>query len=241
MNSPYRSCENFELIDLSNDNNLQVNIPQNKEHSINLTDLINNSKFFFEILLHIFIHISMLSYLETLFYFFYITKIEKKALLDQMKSLSRIGFNYVNNENIINLFFNNYHDQYIDSFYNSIYLDAKNQNNYNQKINEELFEKSLIFSIILSSISIFYYFCFQLYFKEKKFIYKLLVKHVFMIFFIGLYEYWFFLNIVINYRFLTSQELSYYIFSCFWYNTKLTYPQLKQFENTTDIQCTYNL
>ena len=104
MNSPYRSCENFELIDLSNDNNLQVNIPQNKEHSTNLTDLINNSKFFlkyFFIFLFIFqcYHI-----LKPFFISFYITEIEKKALLEQMKSLSRIGFNYVNNENIINLF-----------------------------------------------------------------------------------------------------------------------------------------
>ena len=55
--------------------------------------------------------------------------------------------------------------------------------------------------------------------------------------FIGLYELWFFKNIVINYKFMSEDELVYYIFSCYWDSVRNNYPELVNFEKNVSIVC----
>ena len=237
MNSPISSSENIELMYLSSNNVEDTN--NNNTNQIT-NRLFYKYKYYFEIFLHVFIHLSMLSFLETFFYFYYVTKIEKEAVLEQMKGLSSIDFLYFNNDPFYDIIFQHFQGYYIDDTYNNLYENAESQNNESIKQNNELFIKSIVFSLVLTSSTILYYICYQLYFKERHFIYKVLFKHVVMIFFIGLYEYWLFLNIILKYRFLTKDELTYYIFSCFWVKFKKYYPQINQFQNNTSIDCEFN-
>jgi hypothetical protein len=236
MNSPtIGSSENIELMYLSSINN-----DINDTNNTNKKPYFYNYKYYFEIFLHVFIHLSMLSFLETFFYFYYVTKIEKQAVLDQMKGLSSIDFLYLDNDPFYDIIFQHFQGYYIDDVYNNLYENAQDQNDKSDKHNDKLFIKSIVFSSILTASTILYYICYQIHFKEKNFIYKLLFKHIIMIFFIGLYEYWLFLNIIIKYRFLTKDELTYYIFSCFWEKFKKYYPQINQFQNNTSIDCEFN-
>ena len=43
---------------------------------------------------------------------------------------------------------------------------------------------------------------------------KLIVEHIILISLIGVYEYWFFINIILPYKIISVDELNYIVISC---------------------------
>lgn len=211
----------------SNDNNRSIN---NNNTSLKLkkkiVKLIEKNKYFFIFIFHILMHISLLSLLEPLFFFKYASKIENEVFLNKLKSLivnisNNIKRIEIGNTNFINFlleYFNldslikivNYFN-YLDKI--SI-LSEKQKNEYNNKLEF----KSFIPSIILLSITFFYVF-FIKYFINIKTTY-IFIEHIILIIFIGLYEYWFFENILLKYKPISNTEIDNLFISCTFNNIK---------------------
>ncbi len=226
-------CEELELIDINEESSMinenEVKVKKNKV-----------LKYALKLILHALIHISMLSLLETLFFFLFAAPTEEDFFIDQLENvvvLKDLHENDVRNEEIYKLLFEAYDGYYIDNYYLRLKENALKQGKINDEINDDLFNKALFFVYISSGITVVYYVLYQYIYRKKHFIYKILLEHLFLVVFIGLYELWFFINIVINYKFLSEEELVYYIFSCYWGKVRMHYPEISKFEKNVSITC----
>ena len=160
---------------------------------------------FISISLHIFIMIVF----EIYFYFNYVIIIEKNLFIQKINKYLE-NFNDLNlNENekiIINNLISNNDNKLIDTLYNN-YLDSKEQNNI--IINKLIYKSSFYASIVG--------FCFLIFlligiFYRKNIKWKWVIwENIMMLLFLGLFEYYFFFNIVLKYNPINDDELKYLI------------------------------
>lgn len=182
--------------------------------------------FILTIIVHLLFHILLLSILESIFFFQYASIIETQTYINNLgNSLKEIkkydieqSFNVYDSEykkiklNITNIYYNYYNDDNINNYF--IDLKSKSEIGKLDRIdnNTKLYHKSFNACYMLGSIFVifllFVKYNFKLYFK------KLLVEHILFMLGIGLYEYWFFSNIVIKFNPLSSEETNYLISSC---------------------------
>ena len=96
-------------------------------------------------------------------------------------------------------------DKRIDNY---VYTTAPGYQFYYEKLYHKSFNACYMLGSIFVIFLLFVKYNFKLYFK------KLLVEHILFMLGIGLYEYWFFSNIVIKFNPLSSEETNYLISSC---------------------------
>lgn len=155
--------------------------------------------------LHINIHINFLSLLEPSFYFVYASNLEKKILINKINDLFFMLFNYIEiyitknpeTKNYIKnqvLFYKNKYDKESE-------LVRQEKNNFNKTLIIQSFTPFYITSVLLTALII----------VAKKYtkinIRYIYLEHIILMFFIGIYEYWFFKNIIINYKAITDTEI----------------------------------
>jgi len=164
--------------------------------------------------LHLILHIILLSIFEIILYFHYITKIENKVFYDKIEHyINNVNFdNRLNNPliaNTINFELNS------DSSKNYLYnLKELNDNSISDRndYNSNLEQKSYFITYILSGIFIFYILINVFKFELK--LKKLIAEHVVLLSCIGLYEIWFFYNVILKYKLIDSDEINYIVTSC---------------------------
>jgi hypothetical protein len=193
-------------------------------------------------ILHICIHITLLSLLEPILYFNYIVVIEKQVFFNQLKKFLKNIEPIIknNNQEIRNADFYNPMIEFFkyEQLDNSKYFDDLEQQAQADQIiinddNENLENISFRFFYILFACTCLYYIAFQYLYKRKYFIFKILLKHLGLILFIGVYEIWFFQNVVIKYVPWSESQITYYIMKCAAYDFLKYYPEFKfSFENT---------
>jgi len=240
------SYGNNEITSNEKNNNNDYN---SIENNTNKNTKFYKNKFiksFMIILNHILIQLSLISLLEPILYFNFILNIEEQLFYDQIEEIDNQLINKVipddlsnsiRNQPFYNLFiqFLIYEKRYIDNTYNKLYDNSISANSDNEKLLNKLFNKSLNLSIIIMSIT----FCYTImikYLYNKK-ISKMLVHHLCFIIFIGLYEIWFFLNVVSQYFPWNTEELIFDIFKCSWYHLTNKYPELESLEKNVTITC----
>ncbi len=72
--------------------------------------------------------------------------------------------------------------------------------------------KAYFITYILVGIFIFY--IFVTIFKFQLNIKKLILEHIVLLICIGLYEIWFFFNVILKYKLIESAEINYIVISC---------------------------
>ena len=182
--------------------------------------------FILTIIVHLLFHILLLSVLESIFFFKYASIIETQTYINNLgNSLKEIkkydieqSFTIYDSDykkiklNITNLYYDNYNDDSIDNYF--IDLKRKSEVGKIDRIinNTKLYHKSFNACYMLGSIFVIFLLFVKYNFKLD--FRKLLVEHILFMLGIGLYEYWFFSNIVIKFNPLSSEETNYLISSC---------------------------
>ena len=186
--------------------------------------------------LHICIHISLLSILEPLLFFSYIIVIEKKMFFNQFKHFVDHMDPLIssNNELIRSELFYNLAIEFLksehasaDEYFADLRITSEQDKELNDQNNDHLEKKALLFFFVILSITVVYYTVFQYYYRRRLFIFKILMKHLGLMVFIGLYEIWFFQTIILNYKPWSESEISYYLMQCFASHVYNYYPELR--------------
>ena len=215
-------------IDNSTNNEIQINESNNniKKCNNSFIKFIKKNKYFFIFILHILMHISLLSLLEPLFFFKYASTIENQVFIDKLKSVivnisNNIKKIEINDSEFLNFLLEYFNlDSYdkIVNYFNNLKNNSINAAEEKIEYNNSLEFISFIPSIILFSIT-FFYLIFIKYFLNIKTIY-IFLEHIILILLIGLYEFWFFENILLQYKPISNQEIDNLFISCTFNNIK---------------------
>tara|TARA_B110001450_G_C17609381_1_gene476574 strand:+ start:673 stop:1314 length:642 start_codon:yes stop_codon:yes gene_type:complete len=171
----------MENIEINTNTNEIVEIDKDEKKATDYKKILDNLIYFYQVFIHIFIF----SLFESFFFWFYITKEEDKAILNQIDDVALIG----------NLFCSNIND---DIDFSSIYdYQKENRDDYNEKVplNNTIMLNSYLFSVI-----VLFNFIFKVGKKDIiKVNYKIIKHQSFTFILLFLYEYLFFRNIIYNY------------------------------------------
>ena len=224
---------NEENVDLIPDNN---NIDDEQQHTMcYLFECKNISR----VVIHVFVHITLLSLLEPLFYFLYVINIEKNLFFNQIKILINKIVTQMNSEAINTILSNPIvyytitttfgNNTSLDNYFSDLKNDYENSIDENNKLKNNLEHKAYMFSLISGSCTIVYFVFHQVIYKEKYLFLKIMLEHIILVLFIGFYEYWFFNNIILHYSPWTDAEITYYVITCSWKKAMKKIPALGLF------------
>ena len=215
----------IELTNQNSDSNLLSNENENSLIEEKPSKL-NKWKYFITFPFNIILHILLLSICEMILFFKYISKIENEALINKINSFLKMLQQQIFdlNDNFFN-FYVNFNQRSLENINENLYNEFNNANSERNENNNELFDLSikstcgiLIIFLTYLSILIFLY-------RNKNKICTIFFEHVILMFFIGIYEFWFFTNIVMKYVSITNEEISYLAFNCLMKSVNYKYPQ----------------
>lgn len=199
----------IELVPISNNNN-NLNSPSKQlTNSSNVwytRDIIETS-------ISVSIHTFIMAVFEIYFYFGYIVIIEKKLFMDKIESYTyafQVYYdNHITNEEhkvLIALF----PQRQVAILLQSLYKDYKQSLEEQKELLESLLLKSYKMLIVVSSVLILFL---TLGFYSKKPIHwkKIVADNIFMFVSLGIFEYIFFINIILKYTPVTDAEIKYEI------------------------------
>lgn len=168
---------------------------------------IKNKILMLQYLISIFIHLFIMICFEIYFYFTFIVKIEKTEFINKILEYMKEINNESKYNNIINIIINkstNINNVLYENYINS------------QKLQRQLLNELIIFSLkILGFVGIIL----LMLITSGLFNYKkinwliIIIENILMLLFLGLFEYIFFINVILNYNPLTNDELKYIIFT----------------------------
>lgn len=189
---------------IDNDNNDDKKIIKNFHcFKIDKFELLNK-------LLTIFVHVVIMISFEIFFYFNFIIYIERNEILKKLdKYFDDINGSNLNNEEKLALQ-NIFNSEEFKTYYNELYNDYKASLNHQKYILNKLVIRAcliggafyLIFIILL---------IYGLYKKNKVKWSWLAFENILMFLFLGIFEYLFFMEIIMNYDPLTDAEIEYYV------------------------------
>ena len=227
--SRINNISQHNLLALSLDGNM-YEMPINNEfatdndnNKIDNTDNDNNKKSCFEnrkknnfviIPLHLILHIILLSIFEIILYFHFINNIKNKIFYDKIEQyITSVNFDdKLNNPilaNAINIELNS--DATVNYFNNLKHI--KDESIHARDVyNINLEHKAYFITYILAGFFIFY--ILVTIFKFELNIKKLILEHIVLLICIGLYEIWFFFNVILKYKLIQSAEINYIVISC---------------------------
>lgn len=162
---------------------------------------------FISIILHIFIMIIF----EIYFYFNFVVNIEKQQFLDKIQQYinqftSNLNFNDTQKDIIYKLIKNEYDTSFMNELYR-LYVQSLQQQK--QLLHHLLIKSCGLAGIIgLVLIGLLSYGFFKGYKIKWKWI---CVENFLMFAILGIFEYWFFMNVILNYNPITDAEIKYYV------------------------------
>lgn len=162
--------------------------------------------------LTIFLHIFIMIIFEIFFYFNYVVWIEKNEFINQInKYLKQLNYFSINpiQKQIIKYEINSNNDKYMtqleylhDQYINSEHLQ--------KKLLHQLLIKACTMAGIVGIILIILFIIGLLYRKKIKWNW-IWIENLLMFVFLGIFEYLFFTNIIMNYNPITDAEVKYYV------------------------------
>lgn len=198
------SDDNYELIEIKNNKNSNYVIKIYEYFNFNKIKLLNK-------LLSIFLHIFIMIVFEIYFYFNYVVEIEKNEFLNKIKTYlhefeNNIDLNTEQKKIIVNILKLQYNGTFMEYLYNEYIKSLKQQN----KLLHKLFIRScslgsgigfILIALIVLSI----------YNKKKIKWNSILFENIIMFILLGIFEYLFFINIILNYNPITDAEVKYFV------------------------------
>ena len=162
--------------------------------------------------LNVFLHILLLSICETILYFVYISKMENEVLLRKILDFLNNMNNFISNSNL-NLDYS-FNQNDLINYKENLKEDYDDAEKDREENNSNLLNKCIYASCIIFLIFTLYFIAIKLKLKKKINLKKILIEHIILIFFIGIFEYWFFNNIILKYISISNEELTYITFNC---------------------------
>ena len=194
---------------------------------------------------HVLIQLSFLSILEPLLFFNYIIGLEEVMFYEQLDNITEQTQNIISDDTAKNtrdtyfydalITFIMYEHQDIDGTYNRLKETADNANDEAMQLLSSLKYQALKMALILNIVTFFYTIIVKYIYKKS--IIKMIIHHLTLIFFIGLFEIWFFTTIGSKYFPWSSDEIYFHLFQCFWVHTTDKFPELKGLEHNVTITC----
>jgi hypothetical protein len=194
---------------------------------------------------HVLIQLSFLSILEPLLFFNYIIGLEEVMFYEQLDNITEQTQNIISDDTAKNardtyfydalITFIMYEHQDIDGTYNRLKETADNANDEAMQLLSSLKYQALKMALILNIVTFFYTIIVKYIYKKS--IIKMVIHHLTLIFFIGLFEIWFFTTIGSKYFPWSSDEIYFHLFQCFWVHTTDKFPELKGLEHNVTITC----
>jgi len=184
------------------------------EKRLSLTEYMNkHSQMIIEMLISVSLHIFIMAIFEVYFYFNYVVIIEKKMFLEKIYQYTDeflIFYNNNNNNNraILMLLFPK---KETTLFVTELYKEYKNAQHEQNKLLNELLLKSYKIIVIITSILIvclttgLYNYRYRLKWK------KIFAENILMFLCLGVFEYIFFMNVMMKYSPITDAEIKYII------------------------------
>lgn len=194
---------------------------------------------------HILIQLSLLSILEPLLYFNFILRMEEEMFYEQLDVITErtqdiISYNDAQSfrgqifyDPLVDFIV--YEHQSIDSTYNALQHSAETASEEASEILSSLKNKSFEMALMINVIALVYTLGIKYVYKES--IINMLIHHVTLIVFIGLYEIWFFTNIASKYFPWSSAEILFHLFQCFWIDFTNKFPEMHRLENNVTFSC----
>jgi len=197
----------------NNDNNEDIDV-ENKNIFQKIKTMYYNRQHgnYARIPLHLLLHIALLSIFEILLFFNFVVVMEKNAFFDKLKEYFK-NDNFIEiNPILVPLINTEINSNKSMEWYETLkYQNDKSIDDY-YKYNNKLQVYSWHGTVFLGGLFIFYIlFTFMIYKLSLK---KLIFEHIILISLIGLYEYWFFMNIILPYKIISADELNYVVTSC---------------------------
>ena len=227
INSPFednifrksKSCpeltNNYELVLINNDNNNNNN--NNTKDNNNNTQTVNlRFGYFYKDkhiilgkLLSITLHIFIMIVFEIFFYFNYVTLIEKSEFLNKLKS-------YLANLNMLNLSLDQkiIINQIINENFNENYGNLYNNYKKSLIVQRQMLKKLLLKTCLMCGyvgLVLIILFIAGIFNRKKINWCWLVLENILMFIFLGIFEYYFFTNIISQYNPITNDELKYYL------------------------------
>lgn len=214
--------DEIELTNQNSDSNLLSN---ENENSL-IEEKSNKWEYFLTFPLNIILHILLLSICEMVLFFKYISEIENKALMNKINSfLKMLQLQMLDlNDNIYN-FYLNLNQKSLENINENLYNEYKNANNERNENNNELFDLSIMSSCAILVIFLTYFLILYFLYRNKIKTITIFLEHIILMFFIGVFEFWFFTNIVMKYVSITNEEITYLAFNCLMKSIHYKYPE----------------
>ena len=194
---------------------------------------------------HILIQLSLLSILEPLLYFNFILRMEEEMFYEQLDVLTESTQEIISYDDAQSfrgqIFYDPlvdfivYEHQSIDSTYNALQHSAETADEEASEILSSLKNKSFEMALMINLIALVYTLGIKYVYKES--IINMLIHHVTLIVFIGIYEIWFFTNIASKYFPWSSEEILFHLFQCFWIDFTNKFPEMHRLENNVTFSC----
>ena len=255
------AAEQRQMISIYNDthNDTHNDTGIHNTHIINIsnyciiftTSMRNNAtaKIVSTMIVHICIHVTLLSLLEPLFYFYYVIIMEKNLFFTQLRQIIR-NFSTLLDPGLVETIRNDvfypyfiefldYENLSIDNFFIELNHAAQEAEDEQNEVKKELQYTAAIFFFSASSVTFIYYVFHQYIYRESNFIFRLLMEHFCLMIFIGLYEYWFFNHIIIHYYPWSEEEIRKYFASCIWNQFIRDFPETAILEHNVTVSCDF--
>ena len=216
-------------IELTNQNSNSNLLNSNSVESSNENEAINRErsyKYYFIFPLNIILHILLLSICEMILFFKYITEIENKALMNKINAFMKLISSEISglSNNIFDIYFN-FNQQKLEGMDENLYNDYQNADSERNENNNELFALSIRSSCAILVIFLSYFLCIYFIYRSDVKKFTIFSEHIILMFFIGVFEYWFFTNIVMKYISITNEEITYLAFNCLMKSLNEKYPE----------------
>lgn len=158
------------------------------------------------------LHILIMIIFEIYFYFNYVIIIEKNLFIQKinnyLKNIDNLDLNNYEKSLLYNLL--NKDTNLLDTLYNN-YLNSLNKNNI---LITQLIYKSSFYASIVGIFFLFFLFI-GIYYRKKIKWKWIIWENIMMLVFLGLFEYFFFFNIILKYNPINDDEIKYLIVKAF--------------------------
>jgi len=188
------------------------------------------------------LHLTLLSLLEPLFFFEYANKIETKIFTEQ---LTKYFKNDIFKQKIFNdkdrilypLLVRKLEDNQEIFLSKYLEIEKEGREGFLERMHHNFFlegQAYQMFGILFGCTFILFF----LTYIFEKLRYKIIfLEHFFLIFFIGVYEYWFFRNILLNFSPLSTEEMNKMFFTCIINQLSRNNEEMKYLTGDNTIQC----
>lgn len=253
-NNSQNNNSNSNLTELVTSRNSSVITPNTNSKSYTYEPINSQNKeksqwiyYFHKLILHISFHMTLLSILEPIFFFYYAVPMERQLFFDQLEDFTHYqqeimeshNAQMIRNQPFYDAFieFLNYENAQIDTLLISMNNDANIAKQQNNHYNAGLEHIAYLFPIGMGSFTILYYTTIQYLYNYKNLGIQVLGEHISLMIFVAAYEFWFFTHVILKYHPFTAEGVMEFLVNCFFVRVFQYYPELSIIQHNVTASC----